>query len=465
MSTDEVEGPDLVVAGAGGGLVAALRASQLGLDVLVVEASEHFARGNNTAMSTAMVPGAGTRWQAEAGIEDSPKVFLDDMVRKTNGEVDRALAAALAEVSGRLVTWLADDIGLPLSLVTDFPYPGHSRLRCHTVPGRSGRSLLAGLLAASRADDRITILAPARLTDVQAAADGVRAAVVTTPDGDAEVIPTRAVLLATNGFGANAELVRRHIPEIAEAVYHGSAESTGDALRIGTALGADTAFLDAYQGHAALAVPAATLVGWATVMHGGFLVDESGSRFGDETVGYSEFAREVLTHAGGRAVIIFDRRVHDACVAFDDFRDTVESGALRWADGPEMLAATVGVDPGGLSATIAEVAALARGDGSDRFGRTQWEAPLEPPYAAVRVAPALFHTQGGLRVDGHARVLAPGGSSIRGLYASGGAAMGISGHGAAGYLAGNGLLPALGLAFLAAEDVAESVRGDPGGEA
>jgi fumarate reductase flavoprotein subunit len=32
--------------------------------------------------------------------------------------------------------------------------------------------------------------------------------------------------------------------------------------------------------------------------------------------------------------------------------------------------------------------------------------------------------------------------------------MGISGHGAGGYLAGNGLLPALGLSYLAANHVA-----------
>ena len=62
----ELGGPDLVVAGAGGGLVAALRGAQLGLDVLVLERQEHFAAGNNTAMSTAMVPGAGSRWQRGA---------------------------------------------------------------------------------------------------------------------------------------------------------------------------------------------------------------------------------------------------------------------------------------------------------------------------------------------------------------------------------------------------------------
>jgi fumarate reductase flavoprotein subunit len=450
------EGPDLVVAGAGGGLVAALRAAQLGLQVLVVEASEHFSRGNNTAMSTAMVPGAGTRWQAEAGIEDSAATFVDDILRKTHGQADRPLAEALAGVSGRLVTWLADDLGLPISLVTDFPYPGHSQFRCHTVPGRSGRHLLAGLINAVRASDAIDLLVPARLTALHAGPDGIHEVVVTAPDGATETVPTPAVVLATNGFGADPQLVGRYIPEISGAVYHGSAESRGDALRMGEELGADTAFLDAYQGHAALAVPAATLTGWATVMHGGFLVDGQGRRFGDETMGYSEYAREELAHAGGSAVIVLDRRIHDACLAFDDFRDTVESGALRWADDPESLAAALGIDPDGLAATMAEAGQLARGEGTDRFGRRHWEAPLQPPYAAVRVAPALFHTQGGLRVDGAARVLDRHGSAIRGLYASGGAAMGISGHGPGGYLAGNGLLPALGLAFLAAEDVART---------
>ncbi len=453
------DGPDLVVAGAGGGLVAALRAAQLGLGVLVVERSEHFAHGNNTAMSTAMVPGAGTRWQADAGIDDSPDLFVADIMAKTKEQADETLARSLAQVSARLVTWLADDLALPMSLVTDFPYPGHSRLRCHTVPGRSGRNLLAGLIQATRASDAVVLHSPARLTDVGVADDGVEAVTVTSPDGREETVPTDAVLFATNGFGADPDLVSKHIREIAGAVYHGSAESTGDALRIGTDLGADSAFLDAYQGHAGLATPSATLAGWASVMHGGFLVGDDGNRFGDETMGYSEYAREVLAHAGDHAVLVLDKRIHDACLVFDDFRDTVESGAVRWADTADELAAAFGVDGAGLAATIETTARLASGSGADEFGRTVWEAALEPPYAGIRVSPALFHTQGGLRVDGSARVLRSDGSPIRGMYASGGAAMGISGHGAGGYLAGNGLLPALGLALLAAEHVAAR-RGD-----
>jgi fumarate reductase flavoprotein subunit len=447
-------GPDLVVAGAGGGLVAALRAAQQGLDVLVVEASEHYRRGNNTSMSTAMILGIGTRWQREAGIADSPDLFVEDVRRKTKGAGDERLARALAEVSPRLVEWLADDTGLALSLVTEFHYPGHSADRCHTVEGRHGTVLLDHLAAAVAASPRIDLMAPARLVDVLVdGAGAVRAAVVETPDGAREEIDTPAVLLATNGYGADPGLVARHCPEIADAVYHGSETSRGDALRIGSALGADTAFLDSYQGHAALAQKSATLVGWATVMHGGFVLDLTGRRFGDETTGYSEYAAVLATRPDATGWLVFDRRVHDACLPFTDFRQTVESGGLVWADDAEGLATATGLPATEVAAEVAATAALARGDGTDRFGRTDFEAPLEAPYAAVRVVPALFHTQGGLVVDGSARVLRPDGNPIPGLYASGGAAAGISGHGASGYLAGNGLLPALGLAFLAADHV------------
>lgn len=451
----EANAPDLVVAGAGGGLAGALRAAQLGLQVFVVEASPHFRRGNNTSMSTAMIPGAGTRWQAKAGVADSPEQFVADITAKTKGQADRELARALAEVSGRLVTWLADHAGAPIELATEFSYPGHSRLRCHTIPHRRGALLLEMLLSGVDRSPAVDLLTPARLEDVRVEGGRVRAAIIAYPDGSTEEIPTSAVLLATNGFGANPPMVRAHIPEMANATYHGSAESRGDAIRIGTGLGADTAFLDAYQGHGALSTPHATLTGWATVMHGGVLVNAAGRRFGDETCGYSEFGHEVVAQPGGTAVVVFDQRIHDACLVFDDFRATVEAGAVRWADDAAELADAFGIDPGPFSDTIEETRALARSGGADPFGRSHWEQPLGAPLAGVRVTGALFHTQGGLRVDGRARVLRPDRTPIDGLYASGGAAMGISGHGAAGYLAGNGLLPALGLAFLAAEHAAE----------
>ena len=169
----------------------------------------------------------------------------------------------------------------------------------------------------------------------------------------------------------------------------------------------------------------------------------------------SEYAAEVLKHADGQAWIILDSRIDEACSVFQDYLDTRESGAVKWADTPRELAETVGIDADGLEQTVQQTQRFARGEQDDELGRTFWEQELTGRLAAVSVRPALFHTQGGLRVDEHARVVDDHEAPITGLYASGGAAMGISGHGAGGYLAGNGLLPALGLAYLAANHVAE----------
>lgn len=450
---------DLVVAGAGGGLVAALRGAQLGLDVLVVEASPHYRRGNNTSMSTAMIPGAGSRWQRAAGITDSPELFVRDVLAKTHGEGDERVALALGQVSARLVEWLADDVDMPIELVTDFHYPGHSVDRCHTVPGRHGSVLLGHLAHQVSRSDRITMMVPARLTGVDVDGSGaVAAAVVEHADGAVERVPTRHVLLATNGYGADPALVGEHIPEIAKAVYHGSEMSRGDALRIGAGVGAATGFLDAYQGHAALAKRSATLVGWATIMHGAVMVNLEGRRFGDETTGYSEYAAVLAAQPGAEGWIILDKRIHELCLRFIDFQQTDQSGAIVWADSVDELAEVTHLPADALRAELADAEQAATSGQPDRFGRSVFGDPLRPPYAAVQVIPALFHTQGGLVVDEHARVMTAQDTPVHGLYASGGAAAGISGHGAAGYLAGNGLLPALGLAFLAAETAAGSSR-------
>ncbi|HEX6454854.1 MAG TPA: FAD-binding protein [Trebonia sp.] len=449
---------DLVVAGAGGGLCGALRAAELGLDVLIVEASEHFRRGNNTSMCTAMIPGAGSRFQRAADVDDSPDRFLADVSAKTKGSAEPVAARALAAVSAELVEWLADYVGMPIELPTDFGYPGHSVHRMHSVPSRHGSELLRHLMSAISASDRIDMLVPARLLAAEPDDDGVTA-IIERPDGSRESVRSSALLLATSGYGADHAAVREHLPEIADATYHGSEYAQADALRIGAACGADAGYLDAYQGHAGLSAEARTLVTWTTIMHGGILVNAHGQRFGDETIGYSEYAATLAAQPGATGWIILDQRIHDLSLAFTDYQQVVESGAVRAAGSAAELAEIISVDPAALRAELADAAEVASGERTaDRFGRTAFPAELQPPYRAVRVMPALFHTQGGLLVDEHARVRRRDGGTVPGLYAAGGAAAGISGHGAAGYLAGNGLLPALGLSYLAAGHAARQRR-------
>jgi len=451
---------DVVVAGAGAaGLAAALAAAESGASVVLLESRRTWRVDSNTAMSTGIVPAGGSRWQEEAGIEDSPERFLADVMAKTKGTADPVVATTLTSVAPELVAWLAERAGVPFELIRDFNYPGHSAYRCHGVPDRLGSSLHRCLLSAVEDEPAIDLWHPARLADVVLDGIGqVGEAVVETPDGRAEAVKAASVVLATNGFGADRERVRRYIPEIADGLYFGGEGSRGDALRIGERLGAKVACLDAYQGHGSVAVPEGILVTWAAVMSGGIVVNNEGRRFGDESQGYSEFARLVLAQPLGQAWVVFDRRVHEVCLAFGDHQRLAASGAIRWCDDVEALAATIGCDNEVLGSTLATAASAATGGSADPYDRLHWAGVIEPPYAAVRCTGALFHTQGGLAVSTDAEVLGQDGRPIRALFAAGGAAVGMSGHGAAGYLAGNGLLSALGLGMVAGRAAARRAR-------
>ncbi len=122
------------------------------------------------------------------------------------------------------------------------------------------------------------------------------------------------------------------------------------------------------------------------------------------------------------------------------------------------LAATCGLPPAVLAATIEESRRLAAGQGDDGFGRDfTTKPPLEAPFVAVKVTGALFHTQGGLVVDAKARVLTKGGTALPNLFAAGGAARGVSGPKDWGYLSGNGLLTAVALGRIAGREAARKV--------
>jgi fumarate reductase flavoprotein subunit len=111
-----------------------------------------------------------------------------------------------------------------------------------------------------------------------------------------------------------------------------------------------------------------------------------------------------------------------------------------------------------LGESLSEVEAAKRGGGADRFGRSfAGGEPLTPPFKAVKVTGALFHTQGGLAVEAEARVLATGGRRLPNLFAAGGAAAGVSGSHASGYLSGNGLLTATVLGRVAGRSAAALV--------
>jgi fumarate reductase flavoprotein subunit len=367
------------------------------------------------------------------------------------------MVARLAGHVGSVLEWLADRHGLPFDVITNFNYPGHSANRMHGLPKRTGSELVDRLREAVEAQG-IPVLTGFRATTLFTGDDGRVAGIAgTRPDGTVETIGCRALVLACNGYGGNRALVAQHIPHMTAALWFGHSGNEGDAVLWGQALGAELVHMSGHQGHGSVAQPHGILITWATIMEGGFQVNSGAERFSDESHGYSEQAANVLRQPGAQAWTIFDTRIAAIARQFEDFRNAEAQGAVIGAPTIQGLAVTLGLPPSALAATAGEVEALKRGAGVDRFGRDFSKAPsLSAPFCAVKVTGALFHTQGGLRVDAEARVMRRDGSAVLGLHACGGAAVGVSGSQASGYLSGNGLLTAVALGEIAGRAAAQA---------
>lgn len=446
----------LVIGGGGCGMCAALAASDAGSDVLILERDS--TPLGSTAMSTGLIPAAGTRFQKERGIEDSSAEFSSDILEKTHGEVDVEIARHLVEESVPTLYWLADKHHVPLSLV-EFDYPGHSKQRMHGTPNRTGSELM-GALSNSVAESNVDVMTQAPVQHLFADADGrIEGVRVSRADGSTEDVGCGALILASSGFAGNADMVSQFIPEIEEAVFFGHPGNKGDALRWGTALGAEVADLHSYQGHASVAGGHGVSIMWAHITLGGIQVNADGHRFSNEAQGYSEQAAHVVAQPGGYAWSIYDEKIHERLKEYEDYREALTTGCVLSADTVEDLCRQTGL-PVSLEQTLRNLEELYAGAAQDPLGRDFTNhKPLAGPLKAVKVNGALFHTQGGLCVDRNGRVKRINGGSFPNLFAGGGAARGISGPSAQGYLSGNGLLTATTYGRLAGKAAAALVGG------
>jgi fumarate reductase flavoprotein subunit len=444
------EVPVCIVGGGACGLTAAIALRKAGIDVLVLERDE--SGTGSSALSSGFIPAAETRLQKSLGIEDSHQLLIDDVMNKAHGQAPLYLLKAYVLAATHAIDEL-EKMGLPFEIVDGFLYPGHTVRRMHTMPEKTGATFMTRLAQVAN-DLGADFLGQSMVCELWVnSEDRVLGVGYQRPDGAIEHLACHELLLACNGFGGNTEMVKELLPEMANAVFAGHQGNDGTAIQWGRQLGLQMGDLDAYQGHGSWVTPQGALMTWAFIMEGGVQVNALGQRFNDETGGYSEAAVHVLSQPGSVAWNIFDAPLLELLRSFPDYRDAEAAGALRTAKDVAGLAAIVGCEEAALQATLNEV----RAGHTDSMGRT-FSRSLQAPYHAIKVTGALFHTQGGLEVDAHCRVMKTNGQVLTNLYAAGGAARGVSGRGADGYLAGNGLLSAVGGGWLVAQDIARKLQ-------
>ncbi len=414
---------DVVVVGAGGaGLTAAVRATQEGAKVLVLEKMP-FAGGNSLKASGGMNC-ADTKFQAAAGITDSGvQEFIDDTMNGGHQMNDLALVTTMAENSAEAVEWL-ESIGAPLPKVAATGGTTHKYLHSPEDGSPVGAFLVAKLSEQAE-QEGIEIMLNTTATEILMA-DGAAVGVKAEDAEHEYTINAGAVILATGGFGSNFDLMCSFNPSLANAVTTNHPGATGDGILMAEAVGAATVDMDQIQLHPTVYQATSTLVSEKMRSLGAILVNQEGKRFCNDLSTRDAVSAAELEQTGGYAFIIFDQNLVDNNKSAKEY---IEKGMAVQGDTYEALAEAMGVDPAAFTETMNTWnAAVAAGEDVE-FGRNNgMDADLSTaPFYAIQIAPGIHHTMGGIKINPETQVIDTDGNVIPGLFAAGETTGGVHG--------------------------------------
>lgn len=416
---------DVIVVGSGAaGLAAALGACDAGASVLVVEADKQV--GGSSRLSGGHFYAAGTSVQNAAGIEhDDADAMFEHYMTLNQWLVEPSVVRRYCDLSAPTFEWLK---GLGVEFLPEKVYPSGvgSTARGHPPEGGGERviEVMHGQLGQRSVDFVLNSRVSKLVSDDAGAICGIQI-------GD-DVATCGAVIMATGGFGANKELLRRYYPEAAKADnwtwYIGTPMAQGDGLTLGEEVGADLA---GFNRGLLLVTPGfgrdleVLLPGWLV------MVNPQGRRFANETAPYTVLGG-LIQKEGGHAFAIFDEAarkdakpspISQANWVHEPLEARAEEGRIARADTLAELAAKIGAEPDVLEGTIARYNAdCDRGIDSVFFkDPASGMRPLTtPPFYATELRPAIVCWTGtGLRIDADTRVLRKNEQPLAGLYAAG----------------------------------------------
>ena len=422
IRTYESRQVDVVVIGAGGaGMTAAIKAAQAGKNVLLLEKMPY--AGGNTTKATGGMNAAETHYQAEQGIEDSVEQFVEDTMKGGHNINDRSLVTVMAELSARAIDWL-DEIGAPLPKVSFSG--GATNKRIHSPEDGSGVGAYLVTSFLKTLDElEIPVLYNTKATSLMTL-DGTVVGVMAESDAAVYTIHAKAVVLATGGFGNNEDLIVHFRPDLLGTVTTSAPGVTGDGILMAEAVGADLVDIDQIQLHPTVEQSTSMLITEGVRGDGAILVNQEGKRFINELLTRDVVSAGELAQPGSYAYIIFDQHLRDGLKAVEKY---VSTGIVVQGDTIEELAEQLDIDPAVLADTLETWNRYVADQNDPDFGRTTgMEADLsQAPYYAIKIAPGIHHTMGGVHIDTDARVIDVNGDPIPGLYAAGEVTGGVHG--------------------------------------
>lgn len=430
------ENPDVLVIGAGfSGMNAALEAANNGAKVYLIDKNDDM--GGSIRFAGGTTSAAGAKMQIEAGVEDSPENFANDIVRMGGGTNVPELTQKHTENAAAAVDWL-DELGADFgdrqpkmsSAYDAFNVPREYRV---TGGGKAMVELVRPLLMEQVEKGNISLLLNTEVADIIVEEGAVKGVVLT----DGTEYRAKATILATGGYGHNEELLHRY--NYANVLTMSPAFVTGDGYKFAEKAGAkfnNMDYLPAYPG--GVPVGGFDVSCTANVQYPGVIwVDNAGNRMVKELGSLDSERKAAYANAPENLVYMiltqsmkdtqepllkvgggFSGKADEGWTYFDQL--LAEGNCVYYGETLEELAEKAGIDAAGLKATVEKYNGFVEAGEDKDFGReADTLVKLEGPFYAIKTCPYVMLTKGGPLMNPNAQTLNTDGEPIPGLYQCG----------------------------------------------
>lgn len=405
---------DVLVVGSGiSGMVAGITAAEKGSNVLIIEKQGMLGAGDSMNISTGITAG-GSRLIKQLGIENATaKDYADFLVKQAATKkvpINEKNVRTYAMRGGELVDWLMD-LGVPFGRFQKDKW-------FHiTKDGSAPGPHIVRALSKKIADDNINYRLNSQVVDLLMKDGKVVGATVKTGAGSYKV-NAKAVVMATGGFSASHELVKKWAPEWVGRPTTGAVSLTGDGILMAQKVGAQTvAMQEIKANYLCHPLTARDGVSLTAITPYNILINHEGKRFVDEGHASINFkSRAMMKQTGHEAYAIVDQTAMDNLKLM---RNYAAAGYFVKANTVEELASKLKVDQKAFIKTMKDYMAACQAGKDPEFNRRIQHPIAKAPFYAALVTPSMQSTYGGIKTDEKAQALDADNKPIAGLYAAG----------------------------------------------
>ena len=417
---------DVVVIGAGGaGFSAAITARNAGANVVLLEKMP--AVGGNSLISGAEMNVAKNWVQPKLGInDDSPELHAQDTFKGGDGKGDMKVINVMTHQALDAAKWCRDYLGVRFEDDNLFFFGGHSRKRALIPVGHTGTEFIAKFQA--KADELgIPVITNMKAEELIKNKDGRVVGVKATMDGSEYTFNAKGgVVLATGGFGANPEMVKKYNPKIDERFKTTDAPgSTGEALYMAERAGAELVNMGYIQTYP-ICDPlsgAIELIADAR-FDGAIMLNQEGKRFVEELQRRDVLSEAILNQTGQYCWVLWNDNIgkisNTVKAHANEYEAFTKQGIMTTCDDLKCIADFTKIPFDQLQKTVKRVSDMAgKGNDKDFNHRAGLMDMQQGKYYVIKAVPSTHHTMGGVRINEKAEALTAEGKVIPGLWAAG----------------------------------------------